>query len=203
MPTPLIKKFAEKAKKPEWQVEEIWKRCKEQAKGIRRSDIIDKDYWRLVTGLMKKELGLSEDLKPSFKDFIAEILDSRVDYKIGADDNDEFEVSAEIGKRTIYFYAETPETGTWEIEFSEKVNDRRVHHLTNSGNEFEVFAFIKKCLQMLIDKKKPKEILFSSSKSEENRTSLYSKLIKKLPGYNVEIDHEDSDTQVKFKLVRK
>ncbi len=86
---------------------------------------------------------------------------------------------------------------------SEKVNDRRVHHLTNSGNEFEVFAFIKQCLQMLIDKKKPKEILFSSSKSEENRTSLYSKLIKKLPGYNVEIDHEDSDTQVKFKLVRK
>ena len=76
MPTPLILSYAKKTGKPVHAIEEIWDRCKEQAKGIRRSNIIDKQYWALVNGLLKKELGLSESL--TFKEFILEILDKRV-----------------------------------------------------------------------------------------------------------------------------
>jgi hypothetical protein len=70
MPTPLILSYAKRSKKTVQQVEAAWDRAKEQAKGIRRSNIIDKQYWSLVNGLFKKELGLSESL--TFKQFIIE-----------------------------------------------------------------------------------------------------------------------------------
>ena len=70
MPTPLIAKYAQKTGKSVAKVEEIWDRCKEQAKGIRRSNIIDKQYWALVNGLVKKELGITESL--TFKEYLGE-----------------------------------------------------------------------------------------------------------------------------------
>jgi hypothetical protein len=70
MPTPLIISYAKRARKSVEVVEKVWDSAKEQAKGIRRSNIIDKDYWRLVNGLVKKELGLAESL--TFKDFVIE-----------------------------------------------------------------------------------------------------------------------------------
>ena len=70
MPTPLVLSYAKRSRKPVEAVEKIWDRAKDQAKAIRRSDIIDKDYWRLVNGLVKKELGLNESL--TFKNFLSE-----------------------------------------------------------------------------------------------------------------------------------
>lgn len=75
MPTPLVISYAKRARKPVEAVEKIWHRAKDQAKAIRRSDIIDKDYWRLVNGLVKKELGLNESL--TFKTFLNETIDQK------------------------------------------------------------------------------------------------------------------------------
>lgn len=76
MPTPLILSYAKRSRKPVHEVEAAWSRAKEQAKGIRRSNIIDKEYWALVNGLMKKELGLNES-KVSFKTFLESLGESK------------------------------------------------------------------------------------------------------------------------------
>jgi len=70
MPTPLIKKYAEKTKKSIQTIERMWDEAKKKAKAIRRSEIEDKDYWRLVNGLLKKDLGLNEG--QTFKSFLGE-----------------------------------------------------------------------------------------------------------------------------------
>jgi hypothetical protein len=62
MPTALIKSYAEKTKKSEGEVEAAWERAKKMADGIRKSSVKDDDYWRLVNGLLKIELGLNEEL---------------------------------------------------------------------------------------------------------------------------------------------
>lgn len=62
MPTPLIISYAKKSKRSVGEVEAAWDRAKEKAKAIRNTQEIDKNYWRLVNGLVKKELGLSESL---------------------------------------------------------------------------------------------------------------------------------------------
>jgi hypothetical protein len=67
MPSPLIKSYAAKTKKSEAEVEAAWERAKKSAEGIRRSTVKDKDYWRLVNGLLKKELGLNEAM--TFSEF--------------------------------------------------------------------------------------------------------------------------------------
>jgi hypothetical protein len=67
MPTALIKSYAEKTKKSEGEVEAAWERAKKMAEGIRKSSVKDNDYWRLVNGLLKKELGLNEEL--TFSEF--------------------------------------------------------------------------------------------------------------------------------------
>lgn len=65
MPTPLILSYARKTKLPVEKVEAAWARAKEKALAIRRSPLIDRQYWALVNGLLKKELGLNEN-KTSF-----------------------------------------------------------------------------------------------------------------------------------------
>ena len=68
MPTPLILSYAKRSRRSVDFVEKAWDRAKEQAKAIRRSDVIDRDYWKLVNGIVKKELGLNESL--TFKTFL-------------------------------------------------------------------------------------------------------------------------------------
>ena len=68
MPTPLILSYTKKSRKSVEQVEAAWSRAKDQAKAIRRSELIDKAYWKLVNGLVKKELGLNEST--GFKEYV-------------------------------------------------------------------------------------------------------------------------------------
>lgn len=76
MPLPLIQSYAKKAKVDVTKVEEIWERAKKQAEGIRRSAQRDRQFWALVNGITKKELGLREGLTLKEFDMINEFLKS-------------------------------------------------------------------------------------------------------------------------------
>jgi hypothetical protein len=144
-----------------------------------------------------------------------EILDKKFDFKVLEDSSNVYEVETKIGDRIIQFTAEhwnTPENKhRWDVEFSEEVTRmvgkvqtvNRTHKLTRSGKEFEVFAFIKQCMENLIEKHHPDVIKFSADKesSKENRASLYQKMIKRFAkGYKVSTVKMDDNSQVKFTL---
>ena len=80
MPSPLIAAYAKKLRVPEAQVEKAWELAKEKAKGIRRSNIIDKSYWKLVNGILKRDLGLSEST--TFMTYLIEATQTSFYYKI-------------------------------------------------------------------------------------------------------------------------
>ncbi len=72
MPAPMIKSFAEKSGKSEKEVEDLYKK----AEGIvkKQYELTKEDgdkYYALVTGVLKKSLGLKESYM-TFKDYLSE-----------------------------------------------------------------------------------------------------------------------------------
>jgi hypothetical protein len=145
---------------------------------------------------------------------LLEILNTKfTDAKVSVDNDEEYEVSAKIGDRVIRFGAEKYPTHTqfelypdlWEIAFSEEDDGDELNHkkydLTKSGKEFEVFAFIKQCMEHLIEKRKPGTIKFTADKiGSEGRADVYEKMLKKfLKGYKI-TKMDDGSRQVKFTL---
>lgn len=125
-----------------------------------------------------------------------EILNKKVDYEVIYDGNDSFETSAKIGNRLIKFYASKEgdsdeDTGAilgnnWSIFFLERSEKTySSQNKTGSGNEFEVFSFVKECILKVISKHKPDEITFSAEKDDKgktNRASMYERLLKRFIG---------------------
>ena len=66
MPTPLIKKYAEKTGKTVAEVEAIWDEAKEAASNAFHGNKSPK-YWAYVNGIVRKRLKLSESM--TFKEF--------------------------------------------------------------------------------------------------------------------------------------
>lgn len=124
-----------------------------------------------------------------------------------------YDVDAKIGNRKINFtasrWAENEGPSLWEVEFSEEIPPvvpgvTRTHHtyeITKSGKEFEVFAFVKQCMEHVINKHKPKFIKFTADKAGSiSRASIYERLLKKfLKGYSIKV-MDDGSRQVKFTL---
>jgi hypothetical protein len=144
---------------------------------------------------------------------LKELLDTKfTNFKVIHDNEDEYDVEAKIGKRRIQFTAARFKMlGTsdfvWTVDFSEKGGgddgeyDRHTFALTGSGKEFAVFAFIKQCLEQLIEKHTPRMIKFTADKvGAENRATVYEKMLKRfLKGYSIRI-MDDGSRQVKFTL---
>ena len=107
MPTPLILSYAKRSRQPVWKVEDAWDKAKKDAQGIRRSTIIDKDYWKLVNGLVKKALGLSESV--SFKEFMLESDgDGEIKDKNGVAYNVSHETRVDTDGNTRHMYTIIP-----------------------------------------------------------------------------------------------
>lgn len=145
---------------------------------------------------------------------LLEILDSKIKNFTAhyEDDNPDaitMDVYAKIGNRKINFYGESSlkkDKSFWEVHFAEEDLDdpsTRTHKLTKSGNEFEVFSFIKQCMEIMIDKYDPDIIYFTAEKEEgSNRAKLYEKLLRKnLVGYDIHI--VTAAGKVKFVLEKK
>lgn len=137
---------------------------------------------------------------------LLELLDTTPNFEILLDKSGIFEVRSKIGKRTIDFNAFQSKIVLdnkvkWGVEFIENGYD---YKLTGSGNEFKVFAFIKKCMEMLIEKHKPDIITFLSDKGDKSRTELYKRLLNKfLTSYNFTIIDVETSESDYFKLERK
>lgn len=68
MPLPLLKKLAERSQRPIGEVERLWNEAKQEAENKTRGSrgqpgIKDNRYWALVTGILKRKLNLSENLR--------------------------------------------------------------------------------------------------------------------------------------------
>jgi len=123
----------------------------------------------------------------TFKEFLGELLNRKVEYTVDRESNTSFQTSANIGDRTIKFSAwVTDEPDAWEILFSER-NDKisGTYSATGSGNELEVFSMVKDSILELISKYSPAKITFTADKEGNKRASVYDKLLKrfKVPGY--------------------
>lgn len=144
---------------------------------------------------------------------LLEILDKKITNFEVHDEEDShggnvLQITAKIGDRKIQFYGDSnidDKKSYWDIGFTEEKSDKRhTYELTGSGNEFAVFAFIKQCMEILIDKHHPDIIHFTADKtSGSNRAKLYEKLLRKnLKGYNLRVS-DDGSRQVKFILEKK
>lgn len=117
-------------------------------------------------------------------EFLNEAFDTTISYQVDRATNDEFITSAVIGNREIVYGGEENRDGVWQIAFLErKISDSSsgTFSKSGSGNEFSVFSFVIESTKQLISRYRPKEIRFTSEKTDENRTSLYTKLLKKFP----------------------
>lgn len=137
---------------------------------------------------------------------ITESFDSNVHGKLIKATNNVFSTRAKIGNRDIVFSATSYNpTGDniWEIEFVEKGIHGSTHGKSGSGNELQVFSFVIESTELLIAKYKPSEIQFTSHKADGNRSSLYTRLVKriKIPGYHV-ADIESGIHDDLYRIVR-
>jgi len=121
-----------------------------------------------------------------------EILNSKADIEVYVNQAAMFVTKAAIGKRTIEFHAYKFKE-VWSIEFNE---NGHTFDLTKSGNEFEVFAMIKKSMEMLIQEHDPKEMKFSANKKDKSRASAYEKLLKRFipKGYSFTTGEQAGDS---------
>lgn len=133
---------------------------------------------------------------------LAELLNTKfTDVKVVIDEDDEYEVNAKIGERVIKFgswkqkskIVDDVKKNIWNVAFSEQsdlIHDEfrtTKFDLTGSGYEFQVFSFIKQCMEKMIAKHHPDIIKFTTEKvkGEEKRAAVYEKMLKKfLKGYS-------------------
>lgn len=128
-------------------------------------------------------------------DEITESFDTDVKGKLVRATNDLFTTSAEIGGRKIVFNASSYEAGMdtnpvtiWEIEFTERSpTSGTTYGKSGNGSEMAVFSFVIESIKELVSRYSPEEITFTSHKEDGNRSSLYSRIARriKIPGYKL------------------
>lgn len=137
------------------------------------------------------------------KDFITEVFNSDVPGKVIKSTNTHFVTRATIGDRDIKFTA-VGESGEWEIGFVEhSAKASNTFSKTGSGNELQVFSFVIESIKLFLSQYSPDAAVFTSDKSDVNRSALYAKMAKriKVPGYKV-IQEPAAGSYDLFKIVR-
>jgi len=145
----------------------------------------------------------------TFKEYIVEVLNTKVPYEIEHAGAEQFSTSATIGGRLITFYASTGdgEPGVWEIEFDERVENatgsmtsrKTTYKQTGSGSELQVFSMIKDSIIELVKRYEPEVIMFTADKEGDNdtRAELYARLLKRftLPEYKTDVSQSSRKTE--------
>lgn len=115
-----------------------------------------------------------------------EILNKKVDYEVINAKSVFFQTRATIGDRIINFGAVDNDDGSWDIQFAEKTKEgRTTYKKTGSGNELEVFSFVKDSLLDFISRYQPEKMCFTADKDSEekdNRANTYERLLKRFIG---------------------
>jgi hypothetical protein len=84
----------------------------------------------------------------------------------------------------------------WEIEFTQN----GVHMMSGNGGEFQIFSFVKSCIETA-SKKHPEVTQFHCS-ADKARISLYIKLLKKIPGWSLKAPDIDGRASYSLYLVK-
>ena len=138
---------------------------------------------------------------------LLELFNTKIKAEVEQDDGEGYQVTANIGDRDISFYSEIysrDDKTVCYIEFMEvNKQGKNTYTLTKSGKEFEVFAFVKQCMEHIIKKHKPDFITFSSKSEEASRISLYKKMIRLAKGYKLStkpINRDNKHSEIVFSL---
>lgn len=137
-------------------------------------------------------------------DIINEVFDSNVPGKVVKRTNSSFITKATIGNRDIKFHASGYE-GDWEVDFVEQSPTKGdTFGKSGSGNELQVFSFVIESLKLFISTYQPQQVMFTSDKSDANRSKLYATMAKrvKIPGYHVEVTDAGMAGYDMFKIIR-
>ena len=143
-----------------------------------------------------KEEDNKNPLVPIYFMMVKEALDKPLPYELTRDTERFFEAKFTAGDRDIFFEAVmmNKDSDSWEVSFMEKSAGKKSSGFkkSGSGNEFAVFATVKKLIEDFIAKRNPTSIIFDSTKSEANRANLYQRMLSKnLPtGWKMERDDE-------------
>lgn len=208
MPTPQLKKYAEKSGKSLEEIESYWEEAKEQAgKKFKHGT---PQFWAYVSGIVKRRAGLKESL--TFGDFVLmELLDTKFDIDdsdIHQHDSDLISFRKTIDGHVMEFYA-SEYKGGWDIEFSEIQKDsagkeHANYELTNNGNPTKVLSFVMAAIKKLIKMKDPHSLHFSAKKKDRSRADVYEKMFRRnLPGWEIIRDNDRGDINVYFTLKKK
>lgn len=133
---------------------------------------------------------------------LAEAFDSDVDGTILQNTPELFRVRAIIAGRQIRFMAALTK-GEWDVVFIEHGKTGSTTSKTGSGGAMEVFSFVMECIKKLIELRKPEVISFTSEVSDENRTSLYTRLAKRYTPKEYEVTVDTRGTSDLFTFKRK
>jgi len=124
---------------------------------------------------------------------ITESFDSNVPGTLVRATSGLFTSKAIINGRIILVNAVKLDDNYWDLDFSEKTQRGITFAKTGSGGEMQVFSFVINSIKELISRYAPDGLVFTSDKSDGNRSGLYQKMLKrvKIPGY----EYEDGDTR--------
>lgn len=108
-----------------------------------------------------------------YNEIINELFDKSAELNLVDAGTGKMVANFSIGKkRYTVFAAYWQSSGLWEIGFTHKGS----FGMTGTGNEFEVFATVKKFLGEFINLKQPEKFKFSADLSEASRVRLYDRL---------------------------
>lgn len=120
---------------------------------------------------------------------ITESFDSQVQGEIIRATDSLFTTRATINNRIITVRASSYNEGNkkvWEVLFDSTKDGKTTVKKTGDRGEMQVFSFVIETIKELIARYHPDRIEFTSSKADENRTKLYTRMVNKikLPGYH-------------------
>lgn len=143
---------------------------------------------------------------------VSEALNAAYDYEITSDKRGLRVASFQSKGREIVVAIEKSVTGNWQVIFAENRilpsgSKTEVFSATGLGDEFRVFATVSKIIKDFVSQREQDvdRIYFTSEKSEKSRTRLYYRMMERfsLPGWEREINSQDSDFRTYFTFKRK
>lgn len=121
---------------------------------------------------------------------LLELFNSKSKLTIEHDTSEYFSVSTVINGKKIDFDADNGDHKGFYISFSTPDVPRytSIFALTNDGHAPQVLAFVKQCLELLVDKYAPEMISFSAAGS---RGPVYKRMLDKFMPKEYKLDYYD------------
>jgi hypothetical protein len=131
---------------------------------------------------------------------LLELFNSKPEHvKVLEDASDSYKAQAMINGRKIQVWCYSADVDyEWAIEFSEISHDAHYHNPTGRGGEFQVFSFVKTCVEH-VHSKHPEVTQFHCT-ADKQRASLYMRMMRKIPGWTLKAVEPRFPTQDAFNL---